>query len=714
MYIAHTKDGSHQGLKEHLTGVAELAEKYCERFDNGEYGRLCGLMHDMGKYSAEFQKKIKNNLNLKVDHSTAGAIELNRKFPRIGKFLSYCIAGHHGGLPDGGSKTDTEVESTLMGRLKRSVPVYSSYAEHINLSEFIPKKKPSIILLNEGGFSVSFYIRMLYSALVDADFLDTERFMTNGETDREIEADFSLFQDELEKTFMEFGKTEGKINERRNQILKNCLEKANKDRGLYSLTVPTGGGKTISSFAFAVNHAKKNNMDRIIYVIPYTSILEQNAEVFKKIVGEKYVLEHHSNFDFGGDDENVILKKHKLSSENWDIPIVVTTNVQFFESLFSNKPSKCRKLHNIANSVIIFDEVQMLPVQYLTPCVMAIAELVANYKSTCVLCSATQPAIDDKFPNGIRAEEICDNTQEMYNFFRRVEVVKKGRLPVAELAEQMKSEKQCLCIVNSKKHALAIYKEIESDDSFHLSTRMCPKHRKNVIEEIKARLKTGFPCRVVSTQLIEAGVDVDFPVVYRAAAGIDSIVQACGRCNREGKLKKGFVYVFDPEDVFLKSLPHSMGRTFEIAREIMSEYEDIMSMQAIKEYFNRLYPVENLDIKNIFKRFEDGIKISSYPFKTIASEFKMIDEDTQSIIIPYDEKTKESIKRLKYSSNYRGVLRSLQNAVVNVYENEFKSMLDENMLDVVDEGIYVLKDMNLYSNKTGLKVTNKTGVGIFL
>lgn len=722
MYIAHTRenDSETQSLKQHLEKTANLARQFGKKFDNGDYAFICGMLHDIGKYSTEFQNKIKNNSSARVDHSTAGAIEISKKAGSFGKLLAYCIAGHHGGLPDGGSKSDTASEVTLSGRLKRAnqLPDCSCFEKEINIGALLPLRMPNVKFLNDGGFSLAFFIRMIYSCLVDADFLDTEAFVNYNKVDRSANYDFELFSGKLKNYVNDFSDKEREINKKRTEILNYCIEKSKQEKGLYTLTVPTGGGKTVSSLAFAIGHVLEHDMDRIIYVIPYTSIIEQTGRIFKKILGYENVLEHHSNFDFK-DDEDLILHKLKLSSENWNIPVVVTTNVQFFESLFANKSSKCRKLHNIANSVIIFDEAQMIPTQFLTPCLMSISELVTSYKSTCVLCSATQPSLKDRFPKKISINEICENTESLYEFFRRTKVVNRGKMEVSQLAEELNNCNQVLCIVNSKKHAIEIYSRLNGNGIFHLSTRMCPIHRNEVLDVIKQRLKDKLPCKVVSTQLIEAGVDVDFPVVYRSMTGIDSIVQAGGRCNREGKAEIGIINVFEPESTFTKNMPDTIRRPIEVAKTVMSRFEDILSPKAIKAYFEELYNFEGrkgLDINNIFKELEKGAEGCNFnfDFKQVADKFKLIDENTIPIIVEFDDNSKELVNKLRYADEYKPVLRAVQPYTVNVYETEFKKMHGAGMLDVLNDGVYVLKDTNKYNRETGLEFTIETGMGIFV
>ena len=400
-YIAH-KDGERvQTVKEHLEGTAERAGNFAEKFGKREWGYCCGMLHDIGKYSKEFQKKIQENTNDKVDHATAGAQvckELGGYYP----ILSYCIAGHHAGLPDYGN---TAISSSLCGRWKKKICDYQDYKDEVE----IPDLDTEPITFKEDrnmDFSLGTFIRMLYSCLVDADFLDTESFMKNGDTGRNSGETMVTLQNRLKNHISEWLKNTDAdtINGRRTEILSHCIKEGKQKEGIFRLTVPTGGGKTVASLAFALEHAVKNHKDRIIYVIPYTSIIEQNAQVFREILGEENVLENHYNVDYESSEE---FKPMQLASENWDKPVVVTTNVQFFESLFANKSSKCRKIHNIANSVVIFDEAQMLPMDYLKPCIAMLQELVDSYSVSIVLCTATQPALDSFFSKNELIKELC-------------------------------------------------------------------------------------------------------------------------------------------------------------------------------------------------------------------------------------------------------------------------------------------------------------------
>ena len=449
---------------------------------------------------------------------------------------------------------------------------------------------------------------MLYSCLVDADYLDTENFMKPGETARDSGDSVEILLGRLKKHISGWlANTDIEtVNGRRTEILKNCLDMGNSDRGLFSLTVPTGGGKTVASLAFALQHAVKNNMERIIYVIPYTSIIEQNAKVFSEILGKNNVLENHCNVDYESDEE---LKPMQLAAENWDKPVIVTTNVQFFESLFANKSSKCRKLHNIANSVIIFDEAQMLPVRYLQPCIRAITELIVNYRCSAVLCTATQPSLQAFFPGTMKCEEICPDVKGQYEFFRRTDIQEIGEISEEQLVALLKQETQVLCILNSRRQVQKIYEAVKEGGTYHLSTLMYPEHRKRLLREIRDRLKEGKTCRLIATSLVEAGVDFDFQMVYRELAGIDSVIQAAGRCNREGKRRKDDCHtlVFTLEKSADIHLPPELKQPIVAAEQTAEKYEDIASLEAIQGYFKRLYYYKGekgLDVKGIVEQLE--------------------------------------------------------------------------------------------------------------
>ncbi|RYD05561.1 hypothetical protein N752_09450 [Desulforamulus aquiferis] len=507
-------------------------------------------------------------------------------------------------------------------------------------------KFPTLVPIVGKGFSAQFFIRFLYSCIVDADFLDTERALNSEKSNlRKQKYCLKALSRKLEQYIERLcnGAQDTFVNRKRKNILLNCNEKANELPGLFTLTVPTGGGKTLSSLSFALKHAVKYGKERVIYVIPYTSIIEQNAAVFRKILGDENVLEHHSNFSYPQDNYREeraesatdIMQIIKLATENWDMPIIATTNVQFFESLFAARSSRCRKLHNLVNSVIVIDEAQMLPSEFLKPCLSSIMELITNYKSTIVLCTATQPNISKLIPEGVKTIEIIDDPAELYQDFKRVSVKNLGTISDDELEEQLALQEQVLCIVNSKKHARLLYERINGEGAYHLSTRMCPAHRTDILEQVKGRLKAGITCRVVSTQLIEAGVDIDFPVVYRSMAGIDSIAQSAGRCNREGLRPEGKVYVFMPGEKH--GIPRGwLNRTATLGKRIIENHEDPLGLEGVKEYFSSLYDIDDsqLDKNNILKEIRELEAYWSFQFRAIEEKFKLIQDNTCSIIIP--------------------------------------------------------------------------------
>ena len=447
-YIAHSDKERVQTLIAHLEGTARLAEGFASRFGKGDWGYCCGLLHDIGKYSDDFQKKIRENSTAMVDHATAGAKVCLQKGGFYG-FLSYCIAGHHAGLPDTGGTQDTGSAPTLKGRMRKRIPDFSAYQKEIQIPEIksVPFDQQKV---RNVDFSLSVLIRMLYSCLVDADFLDTENFMKNGRVERISGESIEVLLERLKHHIEDWLKNEDidTVNGRRTEILRSCLEGGTAEKGIFRLTVPTGGGKTIASLAFALSHGVTQHLERVIYVIPYTSIIEQNADVFRRILGGENVLENHCNVDYESSEE---LRSMQFASENWDKPVVVTTNVQFFESLFASKSSRCRKLHNIANSVIIFDEAQMLPLDYMKPCTAMMEELVQNYGCSLLLCTATQPALTSFFQEGANIRELCPRMEEQFRFFERVKFRNIGNVTEEELQAKLSEEIQSLCIVNTRK-----------------------------------------------------------------------------------------------------------------------------------------------------------------------------------------------------------------------------------------------------------------------
>lgn len=726
-YLAHSdkENGLKQTVLEHAIGTANCAEKFASSFTVPIYGKILGLYHDIGKFSKEFQNYLLyGGVKGSVDHTGAGSIEifktgLNSKNPTF-FLLAMCIAGHHGGLPDMGDNPKTSEKGTLLYRLNNSsFPDYAVYKEY--LPSIKSEDVPDITKNLTTAFAQMFYVRMLYSCLVDADYLDTEVFLTDKTVLRSGFIDITKMKLLVDEYTSKFDPASSALNKMRCELLKQCKDAGSDNKqihkNLYTLTIPTGGGKTLSSLSFALNRAVLTGRQRIIYVIPYTSIIEQNAGVFKGIVGKNNVVEHHMNVVYDDTDGS---NRKKLATENWDAPLIVTTNVQFIESIFANKPSKCRKLHNIANSIIIFDEAQMLPEDYLLPCVEVIKELSEHYNCCVVLCTATQPSLDKFFDN--KALEIIDKPKFYYDVFKRTKIKILGKLTESELAAKLKKYSQVLCIVGTKRKAQQIFELLKEEKNvYHLSTNMYPAHRKRILEEVRVKLKNGEVCRVISTSLIEAGVDVDFPTVYKEMDALDSIVQAAGRCNREGKrnVEDSIVYVFELEGNSNKL------RLLEkqVTENILQEYEDISSPEAITAYFNKLHVLlaENLDKRKIFEFLKHGRQ--RFYFKTIASMVKIINDNTKSIFIPFDSNAKIIEQELRSGARTKELMRKMGAYCVNIYyqadnihlESAYEKLLHNNKIEILDENITILVDDKAYDNKIGLIVDcYNGGLGEFI
>ena len=711
-YFAHNAhDGRKQSVLEHLNGTAERCARFSSAFGAEEQGRLAGLAHDIGKYSGAFQKRL-SGADIHVDHSTAGAWECLK----LGQLsAAFAVAGHHSGLPDGGSETDNADQGTFSGRMNRAragkLEPYDAWKQEICLpSASFPK---GIASFSEGMF----FTRMIYSSLVDADFLDTEAFMAGELRERGGSISMEALERKFQVHISGWFPPQNALNERRCALLERCIEQgAAQAPGLFTLTIPTGGGKTAASLAFALRHAKTYGLRRVVYVVPYVSIIEQNAQVFRDILGEENILEHHAGalYDLTENPDPKAVRM-ALASENWDVPVVVTTAVQFFESLFAARSSKCRKLHNLAGSVVIFDEAQMLPVSCLRPCVFAIAQLVKHYRASAVLCTATQPSLEALFkeflpempPVELCPADICRDA-----VFQRVTFRKEGILSSAALAGRLNAIPQALCVVNRRKTAQELYRLLHREGAFHLSTLMCPTHRKAVLEEIRRRLDDGLPCRVVSTSLIEAGVDVDFPAVFREEAGLDSILQAAGRCNREGRRapEDSIVTVFQGE-----GKPNPLFRqNIDAARQVLSRRIRLDSPEAITSYFEELLDLkgkESQDIHGILSLME-GTK-NKLPFKTVSEKFCLIEKNTQTIYIPWNEGA-ELVSRLRAGERSRGLFRKLGQYGVNVYEDHFEALDRAGALEIPEKGIALLADLSLYRKDTGLAMEPDSGKAIII
>ncbi len=705
-YCAHkTEDGRKQSISEHSNAVAELARQFSEPFGFGDYGGMGGKYHDTGKYANGYQRRLDGSSE-KYEHSTAGMYLLAERGMREGQpqymFAAQIIGGHHTGLPDFGTNKDNDSEGTFWGKYNRrkNLPVdYAAYKTELGEPETLRPLPKEF----RNNYSAQFLTRMLFSALVDADFLDTERFMADGERVRETGGNIAALKTKLDAHMAKFDGGKGDINIKRAQILASCRAAAKSERGIYRLTVPTGGGKTLSSLTFALDHAAQHGLRRVIYVIPYVNIITQTVKIFSDALGEDNVLGHYSAAEYTPKEGEEVAQS-ELAAENWDKPVIVTTNVQFFESLHAARTSRCRKLHNIANSVIIFDEAQALPVEYLKPCINAVAELVKNYCCTAVLCTATQPSLDGLLNGcGIAAREIIPDVPGLYGFFKRATYKFIGRTTDETMTAMIRDAGSSLCILNSRAGAKEYYEALKGEGVYHLSTYMTHGHIKEKLKIITERLASGLPCTVISTSLVEAGVDLDFPAVFREETGLDSIIQAGGRCNREGKRQtvNSIVTVFRREKISRR-----VAAMLDYNDRINQKYTDISEPDAIKYYFDTLYREKNLDNKDINKLLSEQL----YMFRTVADKFKLIENEQRQIFIPNAENA-GLCADLRSGLRNRKLMREAAIHMVSIYPNEYAELRATGVLTEQDD-IAILEDPDCYDNMTGLKIP-KTGEALF-
>ncbi len=726
--IAHVKQGEDGAwlpphfLMDHLQGVAEKARLFSSAFSSGNWGYAAGLAHDVGKEPEKWQAYLclksgydkeahLEGLVGKLEHSCHGAKLAEEVFGKsVGRVIGYCVAGHHAGLPDW-FPDEKSSQSSLKFRLQKTTTDELSK----NLKELIKQVNPGsppwpFDLINE--LDLSLWIRLLFSSLVDADFLDTEAFMDERKTQQR---GGYLEMGSLLHRFNEFivGKTAActktPLNVIRHEILNECRAAAKFDQGYFSLTVPTGGGKTLSSLAFALEHAVTHNLRRIIYVIPYTSIIEQNADVFRDAIGDDQVIEHHCNLD-----ENNFSYKARLAAENWDAPVIVTTSVQFFESLFASKPSRCRKLHNIVGSVVVLDEAQLMPAQYLMPILQTMELLRQRYQVTFVISTATQPAFEQRsgFEKGLPKDsirEIINDVPALYKSLKRVavELPKDWLNAVAweDLTKDLCKEERVLCVVSDRKSCRSLHK-LMPEGTFHLSALMCGQHRSDIIAEIKNQLCSDEPVRVISTQLVEAGVDIDFPVVYRALAGLDSIAQAAGRCNREGKLGgKGRVVVFIPPK---KSPPGILRKAADSTAIMLKEgLPDPLDHSVFERFFSELYwKVNSLDEQGIVDLLKPNHDELGIQFRSAAEKFCIIDDKAQKTVLVRYREGVRLIDKLKVNGPERWLLRKLQRYSVRIYNRDFFMLQKLGCIEEVspDTGIYAVTTELQYDKIRGLLV----------
>lgn len=689
-----------------------------------------GLLHDIGKYTDEFQRRITGEA-IRVDHATRGAMIAIEHYQSLGHILAYGIAGHHAGLANGvGDGERIALNERLKGAGLPQLDI--AWQHEITLPEQVTP--PKLVLQKERAmFQFAFFARMLFSCLVDADYLDTESFydrvaLPSQSNDRSASRaltspSLELLRERLD-TYISGFDTDSHVNRIRAEILAHTRKAAAHAPGLFSLTVPTGGGKTLASLAFALDHAIAHGLRRVIFVIPFTSIVEQNAAVFRTALGdlgEAAVLEHHSAFiaaQLPRSDAELYQAKEKLrlAMENWDAPIIVTTAVQFFESLFAARPSQCRKLHNIAGSVVILDEAQTLPLKLLRPAVAAIDELARNYRSSIVLCTATQPALNaPDFRGGLeKVRELAPGPPELFRKLDRVRVRHVGTLDDDALAAQLRDLDQVLCIVNNRRHARAVYQALaDLPGARHLTTLMCAKHRSQVLAEVRIRLKASQPCRLVSTSLIEAGVDISLPTVYRAEAGLDSVAQAAGRCNRNGEraaeLSEVRVFATANSDW---APPPELRQFAQAAQEVMRQpqfRDDPLSPPAIEAYFRLLYwqkGDKELDVANLLGLCAES-RIDSLPLETLAAKFRMIDTVQLPVIVPFDDDAREYLKSLHHVEKSGGPSRKLQPYLVQLPRNGFDALRKAGAIQPVapekwGEQFMELVNMDIYSREFGI------------
>lgn len=714
-----------QSLENHLGNVGRMAAERAHWFGADALAHISGTLHDLGKYTLQFQGRLKGEVP-RVDHATWGAVVAKDRYRPLGMLMAYAIAGHHAGLANG---EGGEKRSSLRDRLGRNYvsglpPLLDDWKQEIDLPDMAGLPEDFCVKKERGAFQLSLLTRMVFSCLVDADFVDTDNFYRGLER-REPRSEgkgpsLSALREKLDAYLTTLPHTGG-INPLRADILAHVRAKADSAPGLFSLTVPTGGGKTLASLAFALDHAIAHGKRRVIYVIPFTSIIEQNAAVFRKVFGElgdAAVLEHHSALFDDPHAEPQSYEKRRLAMENWDAPVVVTTAVRFFESLFADRPSRCRKLHNIASSVVILDEAQTMPLHLLRPCVTLLDELALNYRSSLVLCTATQPVLSTAhgFKSGLEnVRELAPEPVRLYEKLRRVSVRHVGALDDDALIDKLREREQVLCIVNNRRHARQVYESMADEPgAIHLSTLMYARHRSRVLDEVRRRLKAGEPCRLVSTSLIEAGVDVDFPTVLRAEAGLDSIAQAAGRCNREGRQARvdAEVLVFQTANPDWAP-PPELKLFAEAFRAVARAHGgDLLALDAIHAYFKELYwrLDQRLD-KNDLLGLLKGKRADSLPFEDLAAKFKVIESTMRPIIVSFDLDTggedafvEQVLRNLAFAP---GAARQLQSFLVQVPIYVYEKLKQAGAIAPVAEDRYgeqfvKLTNRRLYDKEFGL------------
>lgn len=725
-HIRRNKQGEleYQSNEEHSLGVAELAQQFASEFGMGDFGYVMGMLHDKGKEKAEFQNYIRyeNGLEEKKSytqggkaHAYVGGLLAKRLYEPLYPILSYPIAGHHSGLDDYYPSNESRGLKAKMDQILPSEVEVKDGKNDLFIPTFLSQLSIS---------EITHVTRMLFSCLKDADCLNTEEFMSYETFTLRTKPKASIIEllPLLENYLSKLNQQacDSDVNRIRKLIQNYCREKSTSEKGFYGLTVPTGGGKTLSSLLWAMLHAKKNNLRRIIIAIPYTSIIVQTARILKHIFGDENVLEHHCNFDVDQIKNEEERERMTLAMDNWDFPIIVTTNVQLFESMFSSKGSDCRKLHNIVNSVIVLDEVQTLPIPFLNPIVNALKAYKSLFGVSILFTTASQPVLCGQHKslandvlNGIDEKEwneIVPETELLHAKLRRVELsFDKGISSYDEIAERIAKHKVVLCIVNSKKDAKEIFNRLPHEGiTIHLSRWMYAEHIAASIEIIKVALKNRYPViRVVSTQLVEAGVDFDFPVVYRQETGLDSILQAAGRCNREGKSEKGITYVFRLENRPSKG---HLAKSINAFLMCQDDVEDWFSPDAMKTYFKNLYLNSKFDEKKIDKQCEFSANEGSLilNFETIHNLFKLISDKNVNIIVLCPEIQLQIDEIIKKGFLCHTDIKQVSKYTVGVSKRDFELLQSERLIDEIipNSDLYVTKSLSQYNADTGLMFEN--------
>ena len=718
-----------QGLKEHLDAVADLAAEFGRPLGIEAAARAAGLLHDLGKYTPAFQARLRGD-TASVDHSTAGAAEIlggaTGRDGVIGQLIAYAIAGHHAGLPDRIGEAGALNARLAQYDASGLDPVWRQ--EITPVTQGLAPERLGVPPAKSGedlAFRLSVLGRMIFSCLVDADFRDTETFYDSIKGTRADRAWLRLaavlpdLLTRFDRHMAGKARSDSKVNQLRGEILSHVRSKAADAPGFFTLTVPTGGGKTLASLGFALDHARTHGHSRIIYAIPFTSIIDQTAAIFRDILGDENVLEHHSAID---DEKHPCREgrdKLKLAMEDWAAPVIVTTNVQLFESLFASRASRCRKLHNIAGSLIILDEAQTIPRPLLAPCVRMLAELVRGYGCTIVLCTATQPALDARHfaaPSPLALplarRELAPDPERLARELKRITLHHAGDWTNSALTSALAAKPQGLVIVNSRRHALELYLEAKSAGLaglVHLTTRQHASDRRDILAEVRERLKAGAPCRVIATSLIEAGVDVDFPRVWRAEAGLDQIAQAAGRCNREGLRDSDAspVTIFKAPDY---PPPNEIKGLIGDSARIAAKHRDLLSPAAIADYFGEVYwrLGKGLDGKAILDKFKLSGVSTDFAYRTAAAAFRMIESGMLPVIVPPGGDVEALVRKLSVAAISSGALaRELQTYVVQAPPKARQRLIDCGHVffaapELRADQFAVLRSKHLYSKEIGL------------